>query len=235
MIQTCIILSHLQVVFRILYIGANVIREEDLSGDSGVPTLGSSEGSRAIEVSLVFGTGICVFYLVNLLLSVINDRRSKPLGGLAKTVLTTSDMRGSSKSKQAGRHKINGVLRNAIQMHRMDIPIGNSKKESGSTKRRMIEGVFQNFVNHGEKAHEYSIGWAFRAVSTGYLFNSEGVWLPSRMWIFQVGQILAAVVLAIVLFKAIDSFAENADETDLPPDLPSWIYEISPTGVSSEV
>lgn len=58
----------------------------------------------------------------------------------------------------------------------------------------------------------------------GKLFNTEGIWLPTRLIVFQVIQILMAILLSFIFLKITEravSEAARAQE-NLDPSLPRW-------------
>lgn len=89
-----------------------------------------------------------------------------------------------------------------------------------------MDQTMLNFVLRGAQ-HEYVGGllWTFRILFTGKLFDTEGIWLPTRLIVFQVAQVLTGIVL-IGFFFNVTSYAVIKAETaqqNLDPNLPSWV------------
>jgi hypothetical protein len=84
-----------------------------------------------------------------------------------------------------------------------------------------------NYVLHGQK-YETTGGliWTWRQIFSRQLFDTEGIWFPSRVVVFQGAQLLIAIVLAIFLGWVTMFAADQAEkaEDSLAPDLPSWVY-----------
>jgi hypothetical protein len=104
---------------------------------------------------------------------------------------------------------------------------------TNSLRKSQSDTVFQNYTLFGEKYEETgSLVWTWKQMYSGHLFDAEGVWLPARLWIFQVGQVVVAVLIYIALFEFVEYTARVADEAneDLTEGLPLWVYDIVPTG-----
>jgi hypothetical protein len=144
----------------------------------------------------------------------------------------TSNVVGTARTKKAATRKVNLMLTNARKMHgtiesKDHVLITNSLRKSQS------DTVFQNYTLFGEKYEETgSLVWTWKQIYSGHLFDAEGVWLPARLWIFQVGQVVVAVLIYIALFEFVEYTARVADEAneDLTEGLPLWVYDIVPTG-----
>ena len=60
----------------------------------------------------------------------------------------------------------------------------------------------------------------------------SGIWLPARLWTFQVMQIIVLIVVEISVRIGIESAIKSADEgnDELPEGVPDWVYSLVPTG-----
>ena len=56
------------------------------------------------------------------------------------------------------------------------------------------------------------------------LFDTEGIWLPTRLLIFQGGQVVGLLVVAMILLGTTRYAADEAEKAQgsLPDDLPNW-------------
>lgn len=149
---------------------------------------------------------------------------------------TTSNVRGTARLKKAATHKINLMLTNARKMH------GNagdlSKKYDGTKTGTLLyrnesDAVFQNYTLHGESREAFgSVVSVMMRLWTGELFDEEGIWLPSRLIVFQFVQIVVAILVVVFLVLVVDDAAKSADEATakLEPDFPKWVIDFIPNG-----
>lgn len=145
-----------------------------------------------------------------------------------KRVFTASNMRGTIRLKRAGTRKINNVLQNALTLHH------RTELHAEDHLVQIDEDLtFGNFLLYGESLTPTgSFVWSWRQILSGRLFDTEGIWLPSRLVVFQVAQVLFAIVFTVFAYWSVENIAAEADESreTLPENLPQWIYDITPTG-----
>jgi hypothetical protein len=149
--------------------------------------------------------------------------------------LTTSDAIGTARTKRAGTRKVNELLKNARAMHgTVEALVKSGANMAGkSFLKSESDGVFQNYTLRGESSVEAgSLFWVWERIVSRELFDSEGIWFPSRLIIFQVGQIVVAAAVLFLLFFFVERVAKEADEAtaSLEEGLPDWIYDLVPTG-----
>jgi hypothetical protein len=182
-------------------------------------------------------TVIYFYYFVVVRTKKADDDSLQEGRTLAK-LAQSSDERGSAILKRAGTRKVNKMLLNARRMHG-DIDGGSSNLERSLTTSKKLDltakadPVFQTYVLYGEeKVPCGSWVWVYSRLFSKELFEVEGIWFPNRLWTFQVMQcvVLGLIIILIPIF--ITTAAKNADEAnaELPEGLPSWIYELVPTG-----
>lgn len=151
-------------------------------------------------------------------------------GGFIDTYFNkTSTMIGDARLKQAATRKVNTLLVNARSMHGSAQSVYNAD----SLRKSQSDTVFQNYTLKGEsKAKIGNIFWVAERILTGELFDTEGIWLPSRLLIFQAGQITFSCFILFYLFIVVERAADAADEAskNLNPALPSWYIDFVPTG-----
>ena len=153
----------------------------------------------------------------------------KPGGCLESFINQTSNMTGTTRMKHAATRKLNTLLANARSMH------GTFKSiiADSSLQKSQSDTVFQNFTLKGERrVEEGNLFWVWKRIFTGELFDTEGIWLPSRLLIFQFGQMIISVFVLFFIFILVERAAEQADKArdDLNPDLPDWFVDFVPTG-----
>jgi len=82
-----------------------------------------------------------------------------------------------------------------------------------------------NYVLRGEQLENAGgLFWTWKRVFSGELFHTEGIWLPTRLIVFQGAQVVVGVCLSLIFFKVTSLTAERAKraQDDLDPDLPDW-------------
>lgn len=187
--------------------------------------LHSARFEAALYTGLVAGSALTFYYL----LSAISIRRAH-----AKTSLKSSDERGTSMLKRACSRKLGNMIQLAREMHRDVFQVDDNQiKDLRSSQKVDLklktpsDEVFQAYVLHGEGRERCaSWSWVLKKLLSKELFQEEGIWLPSRIWIFQAIQI---VVLSLYIIL-INIFIENAIKrvsdarAELPEGLPSWVY-----------
>jgi hypothetical protein len=191
-------------------------------------------------LGVALGSALAATYFCHFLSALSRKYGWSEEGGVVESLSRTSHVVGTARLKHAGTRKINLLLQNAHQMHGAeDITTGReSLGQTNSLRASQRDPVYHNYVLFGE-SHESAgyLVWTWQQLLSGRLYDTEGVWLPARLWIFQIGQILVAVLLCVLLFTFIETVVESADQAtaDLPEGLPEWIYDIVPTGRETRI
>jgi hypothetical protein len=110
---------------------------------------------------------------------------------------------------------------------------GDSYGRTNPLHESHSDPVFQIYTVHRESRENVgSFSWTWHQIITGRLFDAEGIWLPARLWIFQVGQIFLSAFVCAALFDLTKRAVQEADSANdvLPAGLPQWVYDIVPTG-----
>eukprot|EP00934_Nitzschia_sp_Nitz4_P003806 Nitzschia sp. Nitz4//scaffold23_size168460//147873//151411//NITZ4_002247-RA/size168460-snap-gene-0.128-mRNA-1//1//CDS//3329543719//3796//frame0 len=144
----------------------------------------------------------------------------------------SSHQRGTARSKWAATYKVNKMLSNATKMHG-DTSNHQGRGTTSSLHKTHSDEVFQNYTLQGEGREECgSFSWTWNQIVNGELFETEGIWLPARLIVFQFGQILMALFVSLVLFAFVIRVAKLADEAsaNLDSNLPQWVLDIVPSG-----
>jgi hypothetical protein len=128
------------------------------------------------------------------------------------------------------------MILNAHNLHApQDVRNGNISslassmhKSTSVTSKTMI-----NFVLRGR--NETPVGgslWAYKMIRSGALFDTEGIWLPTRLLVFQLAQFILGIVIVLVLFRVSQIAADEADaaRATLDGTEPSWVSALIPTG-----
>eukprot|EP00978_Attheya_sp_CCMP212_P033486 scaffold135240_cov62-Attheya_sp.AAC.3 len=186
----------------------------------------------------IVGLFILLSLLLQLVLSLLGSQRIRNSEFLSKW-FTTSAIRGSARTKRAATRKINRLLENAHSLHPEEIsgtPSGLSKRSSLKPKSKGSEDTMLNFVLRGDMQEDSGgIAWTWRNIKSGALFDTEGVWIMSRLIIIQAAQFIALLVLSFLMFFVTEEAAASSDAARISlitdyDNLPDWVYDIVPTG-----
>lgn len=194
-----------------------------------------------VYVDVLLGCSVAFVYFLFLFQSIAKEFRSEHLW-------VTSDERGSTRLKHAATRKINVIMKNARRMHEAIIEISSEREEEENRAAQdnvteedaLFENLrdsqsdpsFQNFLLHGEdRVTCGNIFWTWKRIISGEMFDHDGIWFPARLWIFQFGQIVIAVIVIFALIQFMDAAKKAADEAQdgLGEGLPDWVYQIVPT------
>ena len=83
-----------------------------------------------------------------------------------------------------------------------------------------------NYILRGEQFEDAGgIFWTWKRILSGQLFDTEGIWLPTRLIVFQGVQFVVSVVMIFIFFTVTKWAADEAEEAqaNLDPDLPDWV------------
>jgi hypothetical protein len=148
-----------------------------------------------------------------------------------KKLVQSADEKATATQKRACAQKIEKLLQNGWKMHGIvhdeDEKAGDLMESKKLDLQIQSDPVFQTYVLHGEKREECaSWAWVIRGFISGDLFDFEGIWIPSRVWVFQVMQTVIIVLYFFAVKILIKTAMKNADEAsaELPDGLPEWIY-----------
>jgi hypothetical protein len=186
-----------------------------------------------------FGSALACHYFLSFLVAIGRKTGHVDAGGVFGRFSQTSDVVGTARQKQAGTRKVNLLLQNARLMHgATDTVDRDSVGLRSSLREAESDTVFQNYTLFGE-GHEDagSLFWTWQLLYSGRLFDTEGVWLPARLWIFQLGHVVITCFVAVAHFRILDNAVSAAEDGNgsLPDGLPQWVYDIVPTGREVEI
>jgi hypothetical protein len=178
----------------------------------------------SLYTGLVTGSVLTVYYFFSAMKILREDKK------ISET--QSSDERGMAMAKRACTQKISMMMSSAREMHRdvAQLDAGQSKDLSRSKKfdlQTHTDPVFQTYVLQGEGRETCgSWLWVVKTILSKELFEKEGIWLPSRLWVFQSIQIVVLVLYVILSQVLIEKAVLNADDAtaELPEGLPFWIY-----------
>jgi hypothetical protein len=188
-----------------------------------------------LTITYALGFVLSAIYSIHFLLAVIQSYDGGWRKEWMENLFVTSDVNGTSRLKKAATRRIHCMLHNAMQMHQIVAPEKKSMSVTQQLRlsRAAADPVFLNFLVNGEKEEAAgSFWWTWQQIRTGSLFDTEGVWLPTRLLVFQAGQIVCAVLLGYLALVSVERIADSADEAQasLGEDVPDWVYDFVPTG-----
>jgi hypothetical protein len=184
-----------------------------------------------LYMTTIVGSILSIKYFCHCLIGMARSYGYKfaPGSYIENIMNRTSNMVGTARLKQAATRKLNALLRNARSMH----GTSQSVLTNNSLRKSHSEVVFKSYMSKGgTRVVEGNILWVWRRILTGELFDTEGIWLPSRLLVFQFGQVIISMFTLFFLFFFVETAANKADEAqkNLDPDLPKWFLEFVPTG-----
>lgn len=208
-----------------------------------------------VYLTTCFGSLLSFTYLLHFFISVGRkfgyienpDIYRDQNDGIINRFSTSSHVIGTARTKRAATRKVNSMLTNARSMHGRVFghdtaeTIDNNKQQRQKDKMGVeaVDAVFQNFTLRGERTVKAgSLFWTWQKIRSGELFDEEGIWLPSRLIIFQVGQVVIGIFFSAVMFYVVEQAAREADRAtaelkinlSLGNRYPEWVIDMVPTG-----
>lgn len=181
------------------------------------------------------GLLLVLAYLVQLLLTLTAKyQRSE----ITNWFQLTSNTSGEVRSKKSAIRKINRMLLNACDMHSCDevsdssAVLPNTSFALSIANRPAIDRTMLNYVLRGQRLEDVGgLFWSWKQIFTGRLFDTEGIWLPTRLVVFQGAQIVITIILSLILLAVSKIAADEAEKAraGLDPTLPQWVQDIVPT------
>jgi hypothetical protein len=172
-----------------------------------------------LYITLGAGVVLATYYLICLFAHLFK--------GIGQSLFIPSNTVGEFRIKKAATRKVNTMLMNACVLHDSSEPMKQSLSDSRSTLRNgsSSDETMLNFVfrgNGSERAGGFL--WTWELFQTGALFEKEGIWLPTRMIVFQTAQVGFTIILSLILFSitGIASILAGEAQESLTEELPSW-------------
>jgi hypothetical protein len=122
------------------------------------------------------------------------------------------------------------LILNAHSLHNFD---DRGRYGVSSTKtvgaRSSIDHVSLQYILRGKTVDDSGgIFWSWRQFVTGRLFDTEGIWLPSRLMVIQGVLLGLSIVLGLILLRATKYAADEAEkkfQETRDQDLPDWVMK----------
>jgi hypothetical protein len=145
------------------------------------------------------------------------------LNGLTASSSAWGDMR----LKTSATHKINKLLMNAYRLHRPKELLAGSATGNASHDQTM-----RNYVLDEERTEPVGgLSWTWSKMIDGTLFDTEGIWINTRLVIIQVAQIGLFCIISIFLLRSVEQIADTSEDAraDLDENVPDWVRDLVPT------
>lgn len=141
-------------------------------------------------------------------------------------------VRGYTSMKRAANFKLTKLLINAHILHSDDASKFFKKEEEMAEKaKKQQDTAMKNFVLYGRQ-NENAGGflWTWRRLLSRSLFEEEGLWIHSRLYVIQFGQIVFSGLFVGILIAQIPFFARDAQRAHdtLPDGVPQWVVDFVP-------
>jgi hypothetical protein len=122
------------------------------------------------------------------------------------------------------------MITNAHVLHPSATEDDEKDIKSSSTDKTML-----NFVLNGESQEKVcTFAWTWKRLLSRRLFDTEGIWIMTRLVTAQVAMLLLMLVITFGAIRTIIYIADEADrateELNQRSDLPQWIYDLVPNG-----
>jgi hypothetical protein len=154
-------------------------------------------------------------------------------------VTASANVRGESFVKWAATRKVNSLLVNAHGLHALgrgslDRRALLMKKSTKKALRNVTDETMGNYVL--SSAQRETVGgffWTWQNLANGSLLADEGIWINSRLIVFQVCMVVSALAFAYIMLWSVVEGAEAADNARAsvdPSTVPEWLYDMMPTG-----
>lgn len=188
------------------------------------------------EFTMILGLILAGLFLIQMFLSSLRLRRgiSKRRAGVFDHITSTSNTRGEARLKHAATRKTRKIMENAISVHSIDTEaaLRGTPQQLHTQQTAVDTSTMRNFILHGER-YELAGGtmWTWLRILDGSLFDTEGIWLNTRLIVLQMAQVIVAVVFSYLLFLGVGMLAESAGNArdDLKPEFPNWVSDVVPT------
>jgi hypothetical protein len=188
----------------------------------------ASQISFKVEIFVVLVSGLLLFFFImTLMLATAMYLRNGERFPFLTFWVTTHDVVSSHYVKLAGTYKLNKLVANARKLHFI-------KTSQEATIRDTIKSSLLNYEVYGETEEACGgLQWAWRGLWTRDLFQKEGFWLHSRLFISQLVQLFFGAWVSLIFFTKTTEVAEQANtmRNDLLNDdinYPTWVYTLFP-------
>lgn len=214
------------------------IREEVEKGNEPVLSRAAdiitSDGFQTFEaIQLLVGFLLSALFLLELLSTIFRwwcsfyKRLAEVLNFLTASSSAWADMR----LKRAATRKINKLLLNAHRLHQPNELFTGLSLGIGVSNVSKDQAMHNYFFEEERTEPAGGIVWTWWKIFDGSLFDTEGIWINTRLLITQVAQVILMCVVSFILLTTVEDIADQSEEArdELGPNVPDWVRDFVPT------
>ena len=103
----------------------------------------------------------------------------------------------------------------------------NSKRKSAAIKTSTDQTMLNYVLIRQTPEDVGGMFWTWRMLLTQRLFDTEGIWLPTRLVVVQGTLFIFFIIMALVLNAVTNIVAQQAlnAEANMDPTLPDWVQK----------
>jgi hypothetical protein len=114
-------------------------------------------------------------------------------------------------------------LHDVVKSHQTESSVVSNRSTKTIADKPML-----NYILKGSRLEDSGgIFWTWRLIFSGEFFDTEGIWIPTRLLVIQLIQLVVTVVLSLIFLYITEYAADEAAaaQEGLPEDddLPSWV------------
>ena len=204
--------------------------------DRGVEeVLRSSVYQRLQSIPLVLGCLLVLLFFFVVLSTIVrwSISSSKVWSLLLNGITSSSSAWADTRLKRAATRKLNKLMMNARRLHQPNEVLAGLLSGVGvSAESVSRDQTMRNYVLDEERTEPVGgLFWTWWKILNGSLFDTEGIWINTRLQIIQVAQIVAFFSISVVMLGSVRRIADRSEEAraDLDENVPDWVRNLVPT------
>mmetsp|Transcript_36531 Transcript_36531/g.109787 ORF Transcript_36531/g.109787 Transcript_36531/m.109787 type:complete len:920 (-) Transcript_36531:445-3204(-) len=189
------------------------------SADFSIQYWITTENNNRTAYHMALATGMIVSFLQVFHFIMRFFREKFPLQQWYKKYFTFGNVHYEATMKRSGLFKIRRMLHNAHVIHRRII----KQKEMQAGSQELHESSSNFLSNFGKALNEFikleakstyigGIGWTWKKMRDGTLFEEEGIWITGRMAVGTVFQILLIFLSPVAYYFVLPGFLKTLNE-----------------------
>lgn len=184
-------------------------------------------------IPLAIGLLLAVFFFLGVLGTLFRRccSSARLLPEMWDRLTASSSAWADTRLKRAATRKINRLLVNAHRLHKPNaFLVGSSLSSTAGNVQS--DQTMHNYVLDEERTEVVGgVAWTWSKLLDGTLFDTEGIWLNTRLLIIQVAQVILILFVSVFMLGSVKPIADNAQESrdELGPGVPDWVRDLVPT------
>jgi len=193
----------------------------------------TSEWYQTFEkVPLSLGIILSVLFIYQCIKAILYGKVqfTANLFSFLREVVSTSNTRGDTRLKRSVTRKLNTMLMNAHHLNRPND--GFTAFTSIVAPNQSNSRVMHNYMLDEDRTEIVGgIVWTWWRILNGSIFDTEGIWICTRLIISHVAQLILIIVLSFVMLKSVTQIGDKAQASrdELPDNTPQWVKDFVPT------